>query len=60
MGTRRAICGPLDWTSSFNILTLFRMDKLIQYIDFIQGERLRQYFSDNEKNGVFVKIYPAC
>ena len=48
MGTRRAICGPLDWTSSFNILTLFRMDKLIQYIDFIQGERLRQYFSDNE------------
>ena len=36
------------------------LDKLIQYIDFIQDERLLLYLSDNEKNDVTVKIHPAC
>ena len=36
------------------------LDKLIQYSDFIQDERLRLYLSDSEKNGVTVKIHRAC
>ena len=33
------------------------LDKLIQYSDFIQDERLRLYLLDKEKNGVTVKIH---
>ena len=36
------------------------LDKLIQYSDFIQDERLRLYLSDSEKNGVTVKFHRAC
>ena len=35
-------------------------DKLIQYNDFIQDERLRLYLLDSEKNGVTVKTHRAC
>ena len=33
------------------------LDKLIQYSDFIQDERLRLYLLDKEKNCVTVKIH---
>ena len=36
------------------------LDKLIQYNDFIQDERLILYLLDSEKNDVTVKIHPAC
>ena len=34
-----------------------RLDKLMQYIDFTQDERLRLYLSESEKNSVVVKIH---
>ena len=36
------------------------LDKLIQYIDLIQDERLLLYLSDSEKNDVTVKTHPPC
>ena len=35
------------------------LEKLIQYIDFIQDERLIVYLPDREKNDVTVKIHPT-
>ena len=37
-----------------------RLDKLIQYIDFIKDERLLLYLTDSEKNGIIVKIHLVC
>ena len=34
--------------------------KLIQYIDFVQDERLILYLSDSEKIDATVKIHPTC
>ena len=34
--------------------------KLIQYIDFVQDERLTLYLSDSEKIDATVKIHPTC
>ena len=36
------------------------LEKLIQYIDFIQDERLILYLPDRERNDVTVKIHPTC
>ena len=36
------------------------LNKSIQYSDFIQDQRLRQYLLDSEKNGVTFKIHRQC
>ena len=36
-----------------------RLDKLIQYTDFIKDERLLLYLTDSEKNDAIIKIHPV-
>ena len=53
-------CCDLNWRQKQLSVVTRRLDKLIQYIDFIKNERLLLYLTDSEKNDVIVKIHPVC
>ena len=53
-------CRDPNWRQKQLSVVTRRLDKLIQYIDFIKDERLLLYLTDSEKNDVIVKIYPVC
>ena len=53
-------CRDPNWRQKQLSVVTRRLDKLIQYIDFIKDERLLLYLTDSEKNDVIVKIHPVC
>ena len=53
-------CRDPNWGQKQLSVVTRRIDKLIQYIDFIKDKRLLLYETDSEKNGVIVKIHPVC
>ena len=52
-------CRELNCGQKQLSLVTRRLDKLIQYTDFIKDERLLQNLMDSEKNDVIIKIHPV-
>ena len=53
-------CRDPNWGQKQLSVVTRRLDKLIQYTDFIKDERLLLYLTDSEKNDVIVKNHPVC